>query len=155
MPAPRAQGPRELIQLLTRAERLMTRRLQEILDPAGYSVAEWRVLALLADDAGHRMTEIADRAFLPPATLTKLVDHLVADNLVYRRVDPLDRRSARVYLTPRGQAFYQRVGDLMEAGWAQLPATVGDDEGQLHELLAHLVDALDGHPLAERRLPVS
>src|SRR2546430_10742438 len=85
MTAPPARQPLDLMQLLTRAERLMARRLTAILDTEGYSLEAWRVITLLADGTGHHMTEIAEHAFLPPATLTKLVDLLVDNNVVYRR----------------------------------------------------------------------
>ena len=87
------------------------------------------------------MTELAEQAVLPPATLTKVVDSLVEDNLVYRRVDGLDRRRIRAYLSPRGRRFHQRVSQRVEASLAALPTGGGDRE--LVELLARLVDSLD------------
>src|SRR3954470_16356788 len=90
---PSSLGPAiALTQLLTRAERLLDKRFSAILAEAGYTMDGWRVLCLLADGGGHPMTEVAGQVFLPPASLTKLMDHLVDDNLVYRRVDDLDRR---------------------------------------------------------------
>ncbi|GAB3796110.1 MarR family winged helix-turn-helix transcriptional regulator [Micromonospora zhanjiangensis] len=141
MTASSARRPRDLILLLTRAERLLGRRLAAILDAAGCTPEAWRVVTLLADGAGHHMTEIAERAFLPPATLTKLVDHLVEENLVYRRVDEVDRRRVRAHLTPRGHRLHQRVGQQVDAILATLPA---DGERELlEELLTRLVDSLD------------
>lgn len=153
MSATRAHRPLDLIQLLTRAERLMTLRLQSVLDSAGYSVDAWRVLAMLADDAGHRMTEIATHTFLPPSTLTKLIDHLVSDNLLYRRIDPRDRRSVRVYLGPRGRALYQQISDTIEANCVDLVNS--GDGGALPEQLARLIDVLDGNRVPEPHLPVA
>src|SRR2546429_1046823 len=102
MPAPPARQPLDLMQLLTRAERLMARRLTAILDTEGYSLEAWRVITLLADGTGHHMTEIAEHAFLPPATLTKLVDLLVDNNVVYRRGAHPHPRRLPALLTPRG-----------------------------------------------------
>src|SRR5687768_2411434 len=87
MPTPPPRQAQDLMQLLTRAERLAARRLQSVLDEGGCSLDAWRVLSLLSDGEGHSMSAVAEAAFLPPATLTKLVDHLVDQNLVYRRVD--------------------------------------------------------------------
>lgn len=83
-----ARQPQDLMRLLTRAERLAARRLEAVLDEDGCSLDAWRVLVLLSDGEGHHMTAVAEAAFLPPATLTKLVDQLVDQNLVHRRVDP-------------------------------------------------------------------
>ena len=64
-----------------RHERLLGRRLTAILDTEGCSLDAWRVITLLSDGSGHHMTEIAEHAFLPPATLTKLIDHLVDEGV--------------------------------------------------------------------------
>jgi DNA-binding MarR family transcriptional regulator len=137
-----ATRPQDLLQLLTRAERLSTRRLQHVLDESGCSVEAWRVLALLADGQGHNMTAIADCAFLPPPSLTKLMDHLVDQNWVYRRTDPADRRRILAQLTPRGEQFWQRVDRDVRAELAPL---LGREDGeQLQALLSQLADALEG-----------
>ncbi|MEV7347157.1 MarR family transcriptional regulator [Streptomyces sp. NPDC093544] len=140
MPTPTPRQPQDLAHLLTRAERLAARRLQSVLDEDGCSLDAWRVLALLSDGQGHHMTSIAETAFLPPPTLTKLVDHLVDQNLVHRRVDPLDRRRILAYLTPRGQTYWRRLDREVRAQWPVL--SDGDDE-LLRALLGRLVDTLD------------
>jgi len=135
--------PQDLMQLLTRAERLAARHLQTVLDEEGCSLDAWRVLALLSDSEGHHMTAVAEAVFLPPATLTKLVDHLVDQNLVHRRVDPLDRRRILAHLTPRGQTYWRRLDREIRAHWPVL--NDGDDE-LLRALLDRLVDSLDESP---------
>ncbi|GAA3999296.1 MarR family transcriptional regulator [Streptomyces sp. NBC_01352] len=141
MPTPPPRQPQDLMQLLTRAERLAARRLQTVLDEDGCSLDSWRVLALLADGEGHYMTAVAEAVFLPPPTLTKLVDHLVDQNLVYRRVDPLDRRRILAHLTPRGQSYWRRISREVRERWPVM--NDGDDE-LLRGLLERLVDTLDG-----------
>lgn len=87
------------------------------------------------------MAAVAEAAFLPPPTLTKLVDQLVDQNLVYRRVDPLDRRRILAHLTPRGEDHWRRVDREVRAQWPVL--SDGDDE-LLRGLLHRLADTLDG-----------
>ncbi|MFF3501398.1 MarR family winged helix-turn-helix transcriptional regulator [Streptomyces sp. NPDC003247] len=140
MPTSSPRGPHDLMQLLTRAERLAARRLRAALDEEGCSLDAWRVLARLSDGAGHHMTALAEAAFLPAPTLTKLVDHLVDQNLVHRRVDPLDRRRILAHLTPRGQEYWRRVDRAVHAAW---PARGDDDEELLRALLGRLAETLD------------
>ncbi|MFH9009479.1 MarR family winged helix-turn-helix transcriptional regulator [Streptomyces afghaniensis] len=135
MPTPTPRRPDDLVQLLTRAERLAARRLQAVLEKEGCSLDAWRALALLSDGEGHHMTAIAEAAFLPPPTLTKLVDQLVDQNLVHRRVDPFDRRRVLAHLTPRGREYWQRLDRAVRAGWP--PLGEGEDE-----LLRSLLDRL-------------
>lgn len=138
-----AREPQNLMQLLTRAERLAARHLQTVLDEDGCSLDAWRVLALLSDGEGHHMTAVAEAAFLPPATLTKLVDQLVDQNLVHRRVDPLDRRRILAHLTPRGQTYWRRLDREVRGRWPVL--SDGEDE-LLRGLLERLADTLHGSP---------
>jgi len=139
----------DLLQLLTGAERLLGRRFATILDGHGRTLDDWRVISLLADGAGHPMTELAERAFLPPASLTRLVDHLVDENLLYRRVDDLDRRRIRAYLTPRGRRLHQRIGQELQADLRELYAT-SDGQEHLSRSLSALIDALSPAALSSR-----
>lgn len=148
MSVPASSGPApDLLQLLTQAERLLQRRLSVILRAEDCSAEAWRVLTLLAAEGGRPMTEVAEGAFLPPGTLTKVVDHLVEQGLVYRRVDPLDRRRIRAYLSPRGRRLHDRIdGQVQESvGALALPES---DREQLTALLGALTDALSRRPVA-------
>src|SRR5438128_299596 len=93
--------PPDLSQLLSQAERAVTQRLDAVLRPKGGNVEQWRVLQLLSDGTGHPMSEVAEFALLSGPTLTRLVDRMVSDNLLYRRIDDRDRRRVLVYLTAR------------------------------------------------------
>lgn len=140
MPTSSPRQPQDLMHLLTRAERLAARRLQAVLDEEGCSLDAWRVLALLSDGAGHPMTAVAESVFLPPATLTKLIDHLVDQNLVYRRIDPHDRRRVLAHLTPRGVTYARRVDREVRERW---PVLGDGDDALLRSLLERLAETLD------------
>jgi DNA-binding MarR family transcriptional regulator len=128
------RGSTDLMNLLTRAERLLARRLAGILAAERCSPDAWRVVTVLADGKGHFMTEISDLSFLPPGSLTRLIDHLVEENVVYRRGDDLDRRRIRVHLAARGRRLHDRIEQQIREATADLPAVDG---------LAALIDALD------------
>ena len=61
---------------------------------------------------GLRMTELAEAAVLPAATLTRHVDRLVERALVIRRIDPDDRRRAVVALSGRGEQMARRLREV-------------------------------------------
>ncbi|BCJ76654.1 hypothetical protein CS0771_61980 [Catellatospora sp. IY07-71] len=147
MSAAAPTGPRpDLFQLLTQAERLVQRRLSAILRAEDCSAEAWRVLSLLAAEGGRPMTEVADGTFLPPGTLTKVIDQLVEQTLVYRRVDPLDRRRIRAYLSPRGRQLHDRIAARVAVSIGELPMPVSERE-QLGELLGALTEALSRRPV--------
>ncbi|AGK76202.1 Transcriptional regulator [Streptomyces microflavus DSM 40593] len=138
-----ARQPQDLLHLLTRAERLAARRIQSVLDAFGCSVDAWRVLDLLSGDEGRNMTSLAEDAALPAPTLTKIVDQLVDQNLVFRRVDPADRRRVLAQLTPRGLRRRRELARAVRAEWGpSVPGLTEDEEDQLLPLLGRLSGAL-------------
>jgi MarR family transcriptional regulator, organic hydroperoxide resistance regulator len=133
------RGSTDLMYLLTRAERLISRRLAVVLDAERCSLDAWRVIRVLADGSGHFMTELSELSFLPPGSLTRLIDHLVQEGLAYRRGDDVDRRRIRVHLSARGIRLHDRVDEQVQRIIADLPVAPG-----LLEQLGTLVVALDG-----------
>jgi MarR family transcriptional regulator, organic hydroperoxide resistance regulator len=135
------------MRLLTRAERLMSRRVTEIVGAHSHGVDAWRVLSLLADEGGQPMTAVADQVFLPPGTLTKLMDHLVEVGLVHRKVDPVDRRRIRAFLTPRGKALHDHIHQEVRAELRSLLASEAE-AAHLTIALQTLVTALESRSVA-------
>ncbi|MET8266206.1 MarR family winged helix-turn-helix transcriptional regulator [Micromonospora arida] len=132
-------APADLLRSLTRAERLLSRRLGAVLADDAISIEAWRVLCLLADGQGHPMSEVSVEASLPPGTLTKLVDQLVDRNLVFRRIDPIDRRRIRAYLTARGHREHARLDERVRASIAELGMPhAADMVSQLDDLIGRL-----------------
>lgn len=103
-----AAGP-PLTRTLARAARAVTASVEQVVKPEGLTFDQWLVVETLAADGSLAMAELAERAMITGPTLTRLVDRLVTTALVYREVDPADRRKVLVYLSRRGQAVYRRV----------------------------------------------
>ncbi len=136
------QEPHRLAEVLSRAEREVTRRLASILEQQGSTVEQWRALSLLADGRSRSMSEIAEVVLLPAPTLTRLIDRMVADNFVYRRSDPRDRRRVLVRITERGATHHRSLLAQLERddGFAG----IGDELVQLTDLLHVMIDHLRG-----------
>ncbi|MFI6931707.1 MarR family winged helix-turn-helix transcriptional regulator [Streptomyces sp. NPDC050287] len=135
----------DLAHLLSHAERRLVERLSAVLTQEGCSVEQWRVLSIAADGEGHPMTEIAEYALMPAPSMTKLVDRMVADNLVYRRADPADRRRVLLYLSDRGRVLHERTAHRVQAEQTRLLEAI-DDHGELTRALSFLTVALAEKP---------
>ena len=98
------------------------------------------MLSLLADGSGHSMSEIAEFALMPPPSTTKLIDRMVSNNLVYRRVDPTDRRRVLVFLSARGRAAHRRLRPVVEASIDTM------DEEPLRDLVREIVRRVGPEP---------
>jgi DNA-binding MarR family transcriptional regulator len=131
----------ELAQALSRAERCVSRRLARALEPEACTVEQWRILLLLGDGRGHRMSELAEFALLPAPTLTRLVDRMATDGLLYRRIDERDRRRVLVHLTRRGRALRRSAGERVEREQeALLAGADAKDVQRLRALLDELAE---------------
>jgi MarR family transcriptional regulator, organic hydroperoxide resistance regulator len=131
---------RELAQLLSQAERSVTRRLARVLEQEGCTVEQWRTLV-----------ELAESALLPPPSVTRLIDRMVDDNLVYRTADVGDRRRVLVLSTPRGRARHRRLTQRIEREQQAILADIyPGDLDQLMTLLGDLVERMDSPPRTNR-----
>jgi DNA-binding MarR family transcriptional regulator len=119
--------------------------MSALLEAEHCTLDEWRVLKFLADQAGHGMSEIADYAMLPAPTLTKLMDRMVSEGLVYRRADDRDRRRVVAHLAEQGRHRYQRTAAAVAAAEQELALRLGDP-GALSRLLTRLADVLSERP---------
>jgi DNA-binding MarR family transcriptional regulator len=88
--------------LLSQAEHGFQQLFNSTLTAHDLNPEQWRVLAVLGRSDGLPMSDIAEQAVLPPASLTRQLDKLVARNLVIRRIDRGDRRKVLAVLSMRG-----------------------------------------------------
>jgi DNA-binding MarR family transcriptional regulator len=92
-----------------KAAQQVSRRAKELLAPHGVTPVQYAVLKCLHDGAGMSGAELGTRIVLDSASITGVVDRLVALGLVERRADTGDRRVQRLFLTRRSTA---RQADL-------------------------------------------
>jgi DNA-binding MarR family transcriptional regulator len=124
--------------LLSDAERQLNRQLAAGLAAEGVSVEQWRILRALSDGHGHSMTDLAEAVLMPHPTLTKAVDRLVDDAVVYRRQDTVDRRRVAVYLSDLGRDLVARLDRRAAEHHADVAAAFGANrtERLMHDLEA-------------------
>jgi DNA-binding MarR family transcriptional regulator len=74
------------------------------------------------DDAGTRVSVLAERAQITKQSMAELVAHLERLGYVERVPDPSDRRAKLVRATPRGKQLYAIARDVVaeiEADWTK------------------------------------
>lgn len=99
-------------QALLHAHYAITRKLDaELRSEHGIALDAYDVLLRLgrAPDRALRMTQLADRVLVPPSTLTRRIDRLVADGLVERMRMPGDSRAMVARITDPGLALLRRA----------------------------------------------
>jgi DNA-binding MarR family transcriptional regulator len=128
-------SPLDLAELVSRAARRLRRGSAAHLAPLGLTMAQARVLKVVADGP-LRMADIAARLEVVPRTVTPMVDDLAEAGLVERREDAADRRSVLVEPTRQGRAVLGRLDQARRATAEQVFGAL-DAEGraELAELL--------------------
>jgi DNA-binding MarR family transcriptional regulator len=93
----------ELSETVARLRRAM-RRTARAADPANtLTVAQFELMASLAENPGSRPGELARRLHLAPNTVTTLINALAPRGLLVRRAAQDDRRAVTIELTPDGE----------------------------------------------------
>ena len=123
--------------LLTAVERTLTRRLAAELRACGATPDTVRVLSALRDGQGRPMGELAELVGMNHPTLTKAIDRMVSDNLVYRAYDPTDRRRVVVVLADAGRQLLETAEPIVAEHEQRIAQVLG------RPALAHLVTALE------------
>jgi DNA-binding MarR family transcriptional regulator len=106
-----AQEVLEVVPLLMRAIRAEMRR-QRVHD---LSIPQFRTLAYLNYNQGASLSDAAEFIGLTLPSMSKLVDGLVARQLVRREIPPQDRRRVTLTLTPAGSLAFQLAHEATEA----------------------------------------
>lgn len=129
-----------LAYLLAQADRQVNRQLDARLRAAGVPVEQWRILKVLSDNNGSSMGDLADAVLMNHPTLTKIIDRMVSNALVYRRPDPQDGRRVLIYLADRGTALVGELDHMATRHQAEIVRNYGDDQAaQLKRLLEHFI----------------
>ncbi|MGI8507052.1 MAG: MarR family winged helix-turn-helix transcriptional regulator [Solirubrobacteraceae bacterium] len=92
------------------------------------SHAQYGLLFGLAAERELSASKLAYVADLAPATVTQMLDHLEAVQLVRRVRSALDKRVVLVSLTERGRALVEDRRSMLEGRWEAAMVEFSDDE---------------------------
>lgn len=125
-----------LAHLLTQANRHLNRQLSA----EGVSIDQWRLMKVLSESGGMTMGKLAEELALNNPSVTKLVDRMVEDALVYRVPDPDDRRKVRMFLSDKGAALLASQDKRVRDHETNIEDSYGNaDAQQLKALLESLI----------------
>ena len=129
--------------LILSATKLMGAYAQDSVRASGLklSLAGLGVLRILMSEDGLKASEVADRAWSSPGTLTSVVNTLARDGFVERRPDEADRRVVRLYVTAKGRAVITYYVSQAAAHWRKAFDFVDrDDEAVVRRFFIQMID---------------
>ncbi len=136
-----AEYPGSVILALHRATHATLHALTTALADLDLPAADIDVLAILADGAGRTVGALATATATRPSTLTSLLDRLIRRGYIARELDPADRRSFLISLTPAGRAVAEHaaaaIADLERQA---LPAVTPAQRAGFHTVIDALTE---------------
>ena len=126
-----------------RAARALARHFDDVFRPVGITGGQYSLLMSL-NRPSPTITETAEFLAMDRTTLTAALKPLERRKLVAIRVDPEDRRSRRLELTPAGQAVLAKAYPLWCAAHGEVEERVAPSgAGPLRNELLRLVTILE------------
>jgi len=139
---PEAASGNAVFTAILRSHQMLMHRVNGVMTAHGLTFPRYEVLAWLVAEPGSALTLgwISEVLRIPPATVTNLVDRLVADGLVRRVPHPTDARTTLAELTDHGRRVERdATTELNDAVYRPLGLSVEEREqlvGLLHDLRA-------------------
>lgn len=117
--------------LIGKAAQQVTRAARDALAPYGITPMQFAILKVLWERDGLSGAELGARLVLDSATVTGLIDRMVAGGWLERRADPGgDRRVSRAYLTEKGARLDAPLNSLMDRVNAQFVEMLGRERAE-------------------------
>jgi len=140
---PDARAPLDapLPALVSMAMRLLGAFIAGTMQGTGVSPAGIGVMRLLAARDGLKSSEVAERGWWTPGTVTSVVDTLVRDGYVERRREAADRRVVRLHITDTGRQKVEEAIMLIGPKWHEAFGYVDPaDEPVIRKFLIETID---------------
>ncbi|MGB3721920.1 MAG: MarR family winged helix-turn-helix transcriptional regulator [Pacificimonas sp.] len=121
---------------------LVSRMIAQSYQGEGLKLAEWRVLAVLAETPAMSQREAAARTRMDKVAISRAAQMLTEKKLIARAANPDDGRSQLLRMTTAGQALYARVMPEAQALNREIWAAMPDGDAEtLFAILARVEDA--------------
>jgi len=122
--------------LLSRTNRLLSRRAEKSLAPLGLAVAQVPVLGALREGASLTQKELAAMAQIEQPAMAELLGRMERDGHIRRTPDPRDRRSSLISLTASAKKKLAPAREAFIA--AHQEALSGFSETEIVQFMAFL-----------------
>ena len=82
---------------------------------AGYSITidQWLTMKTILENPGLKQQELAERAFKDEASITRIIEILVRERYLTRKIPNEDRRRTVLEVTVAGKEILEKVGEVI------------------------------------------
>jgi len=135
------QSKNNLISLIFTATRLIRERTagHGKVDP--FSMAQFKVLALISEKGSPTMKEVADLLYITSPSATAIINRLVETRELERIYDKKDRRIVRLRLTEKGKKSFVERREVVTARMSKVIESLNEKEkGDLANILTKIIN---------------
>jgi len=144
-----SEAPR-LTYLFGRLNRVLRKRLGDVLRPFDVSVAQYTTLSVLHARGNLSNAELAKRAFITPQAMNEVMQGLEARKLVSRRPSSSHGRIVQLLLTQRGLGLLHECNRAaFQLEQSMLAGLTERDGERLGAALSLCIKALEDHGVAD------
>lgn len=118
---------RNLQLVIVRARMAFRRYIQRTLKEHRFGITfeMLQVISCLWRDQGIAQQTLAERIVKDKASLSNLLNNLERKGYISRKEDAADRRNKLVYLTPEGEALWQRLLPILDEVYTRAEEAMG------------------------------
>ena len=129
-----------LMMRLGRTSHLVSQALEQALD---FNPSHIRILFAALEPEGVTQSSLSKLYKVDPAAITRSIQAMERDDLIYRAPDPTDNRCMRIFVTEKGKALALTMPGKIATFELMLTEGLKDEEiVGLHRVLSHLEDRL-------------
>jgi len=134
----------EIMQSLRRIFKAIQDYSHEVSEKFGITGPQLWALKTISQNESLSLSDLSERMYLHPSTITGLIDRLEKKDLVERYRDQGDRRVIKLQLTPRGKELVRRAPDPIQGkmiyGLGKLKKA---ELGSVYESIQKLVEVME------------
>lgn len=130
-----------VLTILVHTTKVFSALVAECVITQGFTLDEWMVLDAIERHHGSSMSRISAASGCSGASLTRTVDKLVTNALVYREASQTDRRKVEVFISNRGRDVHRDIQEhlySLERSVEELIKNSGIDRSSLVGLVKDL-----------------
>jgi DNA-binding MarR family transcriptional regulator len=135
-----------LVELLFFAYRDFVADADGLLESLGFGRAHHRVLHFVGRDPGMTVAQLLDILKITKQSLSRVLKELIDQGYIYQRAGTEDRRQRLLYLSPQGDALWQRLIAPQMERFRRASTAAGDRRHYL-ELLYELINPENRHDI--------
>lgn len=127
------------LQLLRARESSMT-FFRPLLQKAGFTEQQWRVLRVLNDHEELEAKQLAHLCCILSPSLTRIITRFEEDGFVIRKKSATDQRISLLSLTPKANKVVKELRPEVDATYARIKEKLGEDKlKEISQLLNDII----------------